>query len=139
MGLYIGSMDKSKLPVTITNEMLSRHKIYGVKFDGVNSMGVPTYDNIGLNWMPASEASPGIDDYKDLAPFNVKKYVTTYASGARSAPVYEGDANYASLRANADYDCFVELPKGYYYRPSMWEFLVSPDPKRQYVFSSRPF
>ena len=126
MGLYIGSLNKDKLPVTITNEMLSRHKIYGIKFDGSSSAGVPTYDNIGMRWNPATDASEGIDDYKDVAPFNVKKFVSTYdasATSRRTTPVYEGDVNYASLRANADYDCFVELPKGYYYRPSIFKRL----------------
>ena len=45
-----------------------------------------------------------------------------------SARVYEGDANYTTLHADSSYDCFVEFPVGYYYRPSRYEWLVSPDP-----------
>ena len=92
MGLFIGNLDKGWLPSDVTSSMLSSHKIYGVSFDGSTHAGVRLYDSIGLNWTPSSEAKAGIDGFKDLAPFNVKKCVTQYNSstGKREVLAYQG-------------------------------------------------
>ena len=129
MGLFIGDIDKSWLPTDITSAMLSSHKIYGVSFDGSSHVGIRLYDSVGLRWTPSSEAAAGIDDFKNLAPFNVKKCVTQYNSstGKREVLAYEGDTNYATLIANKTGDRMVEFPKFYYKRPNRWTWLVSPD------------
>ena len=129
MGLFVGDIDKSWLPTDITSAMLSSSKIYGVTFDGSSHVGIRLYDSIGLRWTPSSEAAAGIDDFKDLAPFNVKKCVTQYNSstGKREVLAYEGDTNYATLIANKTGDRMVEFPKFYYKRPNKWTWLVSPD------------
>ena len=54
MGLYFGNIDKDKLPVGVTNEILSQHKIYGVSFDGVSHKGVRLYDAEGMRWSPSN-------------------------------------------------------------------------------------
>ena len=129
MGLYFGNIDKDKLPVGVTNEILSQHKIYGVSFDGISHKGVRLYDAEGLRWEPSSEAKAGTDDFKGLYPFKIKKCVTQYDSTTSSRKVlaYEGDSNYDSLISAKTGDRMVEFTKGYYKRPNQWTFLVSPD------------
>ena len=130
MGLYFGNLAKEKLPIGVTNEMLSRHKIYGVSFDGINHKGVRLYDAEGMRWEPSSESKAGTDDFKDLAPFKIKKCVTqqdTSAEYGRKVLAYEGDANYSSLISAKTGDRMVEFSLGYYKRPNNWTFLVSPD------------
>lgn len=93
MGLFVGNLDKGWLPSDVTTAMLSSNKIiYGVSFDGSTHAGVRLYDSVGLRWTPSSEAKAGIDDFKDLAPFNVKKCVTQYNSstGKREVLAYQG-------------------------------------------------
>ena len=118
-------------PQVITNETLSRHNLYGVVFDGNGSKGKPLYNAIDQKWIPATTTSPGVDTWKDLAPFNVRKCITDYdASEAskRKVLAYEGDANYNSLKTAKTGDRMIEFPMGYYYRPNKWTFIVSPDP-----------
>ena len=115
----------------ISNEVLSRHNVYGVVFDGISSKGKPLYNAIDQKWIPATPTDPGVDTWKDLAPFNVKKCITDYDSNEasnRKVLAYEGDANYNSLKTAKSGDRMVEFPLGYYYRPDPWTFIVSPDP-----------
>ena len=73
----------------------------------------------------------GVDTWKDLAPFNVKKCITDYDSSEptkRKVLAYEDDENYDSLKSAKTGDRMVEFPLGYYYRPDPWTFVVSPDP-----------
>ena len=118
-------------PQVVTNEVLSRHTLYGVSFNGISSNGRPLYNAIDQKWVPATTTSPGIDTWKDIAPFNVKKCITDYDESdpsKRKVLAYEGDENYDSLKADAIGDRMVEFPMGYYYRPDPWTFIVSPDP-----------
>ena len=118
-------------PQVITNEVLSRHNVYGVVFDGISSKGKPLYNAIDQKWIPATPTSPGVDTWKDLAPFNVKKCITDYDDSEpskRKVLAYEGDENYNTLKADKTGDRMVEFPMGYYYRPDPWTFMVSPDP-----------
>ena len=118
-------------PQVISNEVLSRHNIYGVKFNGITSKGKPLYNAIDQKWIPATTTSPGVDTWKDLAPFNVKKCITDYDESEpskRKVLAYEGDENYNTLKADKTGDRMVEFPMGYYYRPDPWTFMVSPDP-----------
>ena len=115
----------------ISNEVLSRHTLYGVVFDGISSKGKPLYNSIDQKWVPATPDDPGVDTWKDLAPFNVKKCITDYdvtESTKRKVLAYEGDGNYDTLKTNKIGDRMVEFPLGYYYRPDPWTFIVSPDP-----------
>ena len=115
----------------ISNEVLSRHNVYGVVFDGISSKGKPLYNAIDQKWVPATPTDPGVDTWKDLAPFNVKKCITDYdatESSKRKVLAYEGDKNYDNLKADKIGDRMVEFPLGYYYRPDPWTFIVSSDP-----------
>ena len=123
MGLY--NMDE-----VITNEVLSKHNVYGVTFDGISSEGKPLYNAIDQKWVPATPTDPGVDTWKDLAPFNVKKCITTYDASAtykRKVLAYEGKDKYEILKIAKFGDRMVEFPIGYYYRPAPWTFIVSPD------------
>ena len=118
-------------PQVISNEVLSRHNVYGVVFDGIGNQGKPLYNAIDQTWVPAIPTNPGVDTWKDLAPFNVKKCITDYDSSEpskRKVLTYEGDENYDTLKADKIGDRMVEFPLGYYYRPDPWTFVVSPDP-----------
>ena len=118
-------------PQVITNEVLSRHNVYGVVFDGISSKGKPLYNAIDQKWIPATPTSPGVDTWKDLAPFNVKKCITDYDDSKpskRKVLAYEGDENYDNLKTAKTGDRMIEFPMGYYYRPDPWTFIVSPDP-----------
>ena len=115
----------------ISNEVLSRHTLYGVVFDGISSKGKPLYNSIDQKWVPATPDDPGVDTWKDLAPFNVKKCITDYDvtdPTNRKVLAYEGDGNYDTLKTNKIGDRMVEFLLGYYYRPDPWTFIVSPDP-----------
>ena len=118
-------------PQVISNEVLSRHNVYGVVFDGISSKGKPLYNAIDQKWTPATPTDPGVDTWKDLAPFNMKKCITDYdasEAGKRKVLAYEGDTNYDSLKTAKTGDRMIEFPLGYYYRPDPWTFIVSPDP-----------
>ena len=118
-------------PQVISNEVLSRHNVYGVVFDGIGNQGKPLYNAIDQKWVPATPTNPGVDTWKDLAPFNVKKCITDYdpsEPSKRKVLAYEGDENYDTLKADKNGDRMVEFPLGYYYRPDPWTFVVSPDP-----------
>ena len=80
MGLFIKNGTGSLTPQVISNEVLSRHTLYGVVFDGISSKGKPLYNAIDQKWIPATPTNPGVDTWKDLAPFNVKKCITDYDS-----------------------------------------------------------
>ena len=132
MGLIIANcVDSLTPPQVISNEVLSRHNVYGVIFDGISSKGKPLYNAIDQKWVPATPDDPGVDTWKDLAPFNVKKCITDYdASEAskRKVLAYEGDENYDTMKTDKTGDRMIEFPMGYYYRPDPWTFIVSPDP-----------
>ena len=118
-------------PQVISNEVLSRHNVYGVTFNGISSKGKPLYNAIDQKWVPATPTSPGVDTWKDLVPFNVKKCITDYDASEpskRKVLSYEGDENYDSLKTAKTGDRMIEFPLGYYYRPDPWTFIVSPDP-----------
>ena len=118
-------------PQVISNEVLSRHNLYGIVFDGISSKGKPLYNAIDQKWIPATPNDHGVDTWKNLAPFNVKKCITDYdatEASKRKVLAYESDANYDSLKTAKTGDRMIEFPLGYYYRPDPWTFIVSPDP-----------
>ena len=132
MGLFIANGAKTLTPPqVISNEVLSRHTLYGVVFDGISSKGKPLYNAIDQRWIPATPTDPGVDTWKDLDPFNVKKCITDYDATdptKRKVLAYDGDNNYNTLKTNKTGDRMVEFPLGYYYRPDPWTFVVSPEP-----------
>ena len=132
MGLCIINGAKTLTPPqVVSNEVLSRHNVYGVVFDGISSKGKPLYNAIDQKWIAATTKDPGVDTWKNLAPFNVKKCITDYDDSdpsKRKVLAYEGDENYDTLKADKTGDRMVEFPMGYYYRPDPWTFVVSPDP-----------
>ena len=118
-------------PQVVTNEVLSRHNVYGVVFDGISSKGKPLYNAIDQKWIAATTTDPGVDTWKNLAPFNVKKCITDYDEtelSKRKVLAYDGDENYNTLKDDKTGDRMIEFPMGYYYRPDSWTFIVSPDP-----------
>ena len=52
MGLFIANGTGSLTPQVISSEVLSRHNVYGVVFDGISSKGKPLYNAIDQKWTP---------------------------------------------------------------------------------------
>lgn len=128
MGLCIGNFNNNILPTSIKESIGADSPMYGVKFDGTNSAGIRTYDAATLNWTPSTASVAGVDDFANLAPFNVKECITQYNSstGEREVLAYKGDSNWNSLVAAKTGDRMIEFPVFYYRRPSKYEFIVSP-------------
>ncbi len=104
MGLFIANGEGLLTPPqVISNEVLSRHNVYGVTFNGISSKGKPLYNAIDQKWIPATPTDPGVDTWKDIAPFNVKKCITDYdatEASKRKVLAYEEDNNYDTLKAD---------------------------------------
>lgn len=128
MGLCIGNFNNNILPTSVKESIGADSPMYGVKFDGTNSAGIRTYDAATLNWTPSTASVAGVDDFANLAPFNVKECITQYNSstGEREVLAYRGDSNWNSLVAAKTGDRMIEFPVFYYRRPSKYEFIVSP-------------
>lgn len=128
MGLCIGNFNNNILPTSVKESIGADSPMYGVKFDGTNSAGIRTYDAATLNWAPSTASVAGVDDFANLAPFNVKECITQYNSstGEREVLAYKGDSNWNSLVAAKTGDRMIEFPVFYYRRPSKYEFIVSP-------------
>lgn len=104
-------------------------RVYGVIFDGTNSVGTRLYDSVGLEFEPSSTTYKGKDDFTN-GPFAIKECLTTYnpTTGKQEVVMYEGDSGYSDARTNSAYNVMIEFPKFYYKRPSKWEFQVSEIP-----------
>ena len=78
-----------------------------------------------MNWTPSTSSVAGVDDFANLAPFNVKECITQYNSstGEREVLAYKGDSNWASLVAAKTGDRMIEFPVFYFRRPSKYEFI----------------
>ena len=128
MGLCIGNFNNDILPTSVKESIGADSPMYGVKFDGTNSAGIRTYNAATLNWTPSTASVAGVDDFANLAPFNVKECITQYNSstGEREVLAYKGDSNWNSLVAAKTGDRMIEFPVFYYRRPSKYEFIVSP-------------
>lgn len=128
MGLCIGNFNNNILPTSVKESIGADSPMYGVKFDGTNSAGIRTYDAATLNWTPSTASVAGVDDFANLAPFNVKECITQYNSstGEREVLAYKGDSNWNSLVTAKTGDRMIEFPVFYYRRPSKYEFIVSP-------------
>lgn len=131
MAFVIGNFDAKFLPADVKTAIGEDVPMYGIKFDGVNSAGIRTYDAATLNWTRSSNTVRGTDDFADLAPFNVKECITQYNSGTgkREVLAYKGDSNWASLVSAKTGDRMIEVPCFWYYRPSKWEIIIAPKAK----------
>ena len=132
MGICIGNFDTSVLPAGVLTAINEDVPMYGVKFDGTNSLGVRTYDAATLKFTPSTATVAGIDNFKDLAPFNVKECCRVYNS---SGTTYYYKENYSASEwqqiregkhSTIVGDIMIEIPSFYYYRPSENEFIVAP-------------
>ena len=132
MGICIGNFDTSVLPAGVLTAINEDVPMYGVKFDGTNSLGVRTYDAATLKFTPSTATVAGIDNFKDLAPFNVKECCRVYSS---SGTTYYYKENYSASEwqqiregkhSTIVGDIMIEIPSFYYYRPSENEFIVAP-------------
>lgn len=119
--------------------------IYGVRFDGTNSLGVRTYDATTLRFTPSTATVAGIDDFKDLAPFNVKECCRVYSS---SGTQYYYKENYSASEwqqiregkhSTITGDIMIEIPSFYYSRPSENEFIVASKVKDGFLPSPAHF
>ena len=131
MAFVIGNFDAQLLPDDVKTALDEDVPMYGVKFNGVDSAGIRTYDAATLNWSRSSNEVRGIDDFENLPPFNVKECVTKFNSstGEREVLAYKGDSGYASAKADTDADVMIEVPCFWYKRPSKWEWIVAPRAK----------
>ena len=118
----------------ITAETLSRHKIYGVSFDGITNKGIRLYDAVRLNWAPSNTSLLGYDDFKTRKPFKIKRCLMKPGSGGTSCTInsYYDDLNlnleqYNQKAKDEGLDRFIEYDCYYYARPNPWTWLISPD------------
>ena len=132
MGICIGNFDTSVLPAGVLTAINEDVPMYGVKFDGTNSLGVRTYDAATLKFTPSTATVAGIDNFKDLAPFNVKECCRVYSSSGTQYYYKENysDSEWQQIREGKHStivgDIMIEIPSFYYYRPSENEFIVAP-------------
>lgn len=119
--------------------------MYGVTFDGTNSLGVRTYDATTLNFTPSTATVAGTDDFKDLAPFNVKECCRVYSSSGTQYYYKENysDSEWQRIRegnhSTIKGDIMIEIPSFYYSRPSENEFIVAPRAKHGFLPSPAHF
>ena len=133
MGICIGNFDTSVLPAGVLTAINEDVPMYGVKFDGTNSLGVRTYDAATLKFTPSTATVAGIDNFKDLAPFNVKECCRVYSSSSGTTYYYKENyskSEWQQIREGKHStivgDIMMEIPSFYYYRPSENEFIVAP-------------
>lgn len=141
----IGKVDDKPNPDKPNPDEPNPDAMYGVTFDGTNSLGVRTYDATTLNFTPSTATVAGIDDFKDLAPFNVKECCRVYSS---SGTKYYYKENYSASEwqqiregkhSTITGDIMIEIPSFYYSRPSENEFIVAPKAKDGFLPSPAHF
>ena len=133
MGFFMGNISSDWLPDYITNETLSRHTIYGVSFDGFTHKGVRLYDAEGKNWTPSNTTISGVDDFKNLDPFKIRRVLLKPSTtGSCTIDSYFDELNlslsqYNQKAVSEGLDRFIEYKPYYYSRPNKWTWLISPD------------
>ena len=140
MGLLIGNIPNTILPEQVKQAVNEDIPMYGVKFSSNSTVGVRTYDAAHLNWSRSSNSEAGEDDFKDLAPFNVKEVCRVWNSANNTASYlyktdYSDDA-WQTIRngthATIDGDIMIEVPEFWYRRVSTadgLEIIVAPEYK----------
>ena len=128
MGFYIGSLSKEVIPSNVLTAIGQNIPIYGIKFDGTNSVGIREYDAVDKTFTYSTTSRAGRDDFKDIPIFTPKECITQYNSstGKREVLAYKGDSNWDTLVTNKTGDRCMEFSSFWYSRPSANEFLVSP-------------
>lgn len=140
MGLLIGNIPNTILPEQVKQAVNEDIPMYGVKFSSSSTVGVRTYDAAHLNWSRSSNSQAGEDDFKDLAPFNVKEVCRVWNSTNNTASyLYKtdySDAEWQTIRngthATIDGDIMIEVPEFWYRRVSTaegLEIIVAPEYK----------
>ena len=140
MGLLIGNIPNTILPEQVKQAVNEDIPMYGVKFSSSSTVGVRTYDAAHLNWSRSSNSQAGEDDFKDLAPFNVKEVCRVWNSTNNTASyLYKTDYSndeWQTIRngthATIDGDIMIEVPEFWYRRVSTsdgLEIIVAPEYK----------
>ena len=140
MGLLIGNIPNTILPEQVKQAVNEDIPMYGVKFSSSSTVGVRTYDAAHLNWSRSSNSEAGEDDFKDLAPFNVKEVCRVWNSTNNTASyLYKTDYSndeWQTIRngthATIDGDIMIEVPEFWYRRVSTadgLEIIVAPEYK----------
>ena len=140
MGLLIGNIANTILPARVKQAVYEDIPMYGVKFPSNSTVGVRTYDAAVLNWSRSSNSEAGVDDFKNLAPFNVKECCRIWNSSNNTASyVYKtdySDAEWQTIRdgthASIDGDIMIEVPEFWYRRVDTaegLEIIVAPEYK----------
>ena len=140
MGLLIGNIPNTILPEQVKQAVNEDIPMYGVKFSSSSTVGVRTYDAAHLNWSRSSNSQAGEDDFKDLAPFNVKEVCRVWDSTNNTASyLYKtdySDTEWQTIRdgthATIDGDIMIEVPEFWYRRVSTaegLEIIVAPEYK----------
>jgi hypothetical protein len=138
MGLLIGNVSNSILPERVKEAVYEDIPMYGVKFPSDSTVGVRTYDAANLNWFRSDNTTAGIDDFKDLAPFNVKEVCRVW-DGTTATYLYKSDysdAEWQTIRegthATIDGDIMIEVPEFWYRRVDTaegLEIIIAPEYK----------
>ena len=94
MGLYIGNMQNTILPAKVRAVLDEDVPMYGLKYDSVADVNIRTYDAADLVFEPSvknnntydstssvSAITAGRDDFRNLAPFNVRECYRVYDNG----------------------------------------------------------
>ena len=140
MGLLIGNIPNTILPEQVKQAVNEDIPMYGVKFSSNSTVGTRTYDAAHLNWSRSSNSQAGEDDFKDLAPFNVKEVCRVWNSTNNTASyLYKtdySDDEWQTIRngthATIDGDIMIEVPEFWYRRVSTaegLEIIVAPEYK----------
>lgn len=140
MGLLIGNIANTILPARVRQAVSEDIPMYGVKFTSSSTVGVRTYDNAILNWGRSSNTTEGVDDFKDIAPFNVKEVCRVWNSTTNTASFYHksaySDAEWQQIRegthATINGDIMIEFPEFWYRRVDTadgLEIIVAPEYK----------
>ena len=140
MGLLIGNIPNTILPEQVKQAVNEDIPMYGVKFSSSSTVGVRTYDAAHLNWSRSSNSQAGEDDFKDLAPFNVKEVCRVWDSTNNTASyLYKtdySDTEWQTIRngthVTIDGDIMIEVPEFWYRRVSTaegLEIIVAPEYK----------
>ena len=138
MGLLIGNVPNSILPERVKQAVNGNIPAYGVKFASNSAVGTRTFDATNLTWSRSNNTDAGIDDFKNLAPFNVKEVCRVW-DGSNATYFYKSnysDDEWQQIRAGKhdtiSGDIMIEFPEFWYHRvntPNGLEIIVSPEYK----------
>ena len=140
MGLLIGNIANTILPARVRQAVSEDIPMYGVKFTSTSTTGVRTYDAAVLNWGRSNDSTEGVDDFKNLAPFNVREVCRVWNSSTNTANYIQksaySDTEWQQIRegthATISGDIMIEFPEFWYRRVETadgLEIIVAPEYK----------